>query len=184
MAAAGARESEKVLVVRRELLPFGSGLRTEHIGDHLRACDNGHWMARDLAEKDERFLQVIPYVVLRRGPEVFVYERAGSEGRLTGLLSLGIGGHVNENDGTWERGMVRELMEEAGVSGSPVRAGVLFDPSSPVGRVHLGLLHTLEVQGEVRFSEGKAPRWHLAADLRKMEGRFENWSRLVIERMF
>lgn len=52
-------------------------------------------------ETDERFGQVLPYIVLwqRRGPElrVFVYQRTKQVGeqRLAGMMSVGTGGHMD-----------------------------------------------------------------------------------------
>ncbi len=63
------------------------------------------WMERDLAEKDENFLQIIPYLVVekqndfgREDPEFFMYKRLnkGNEKRLHANYSLGVGGHIDE----------------------------------------------------------------------------------------
>ena len=46
------------------------------------------------------FKQIIPYVVFRSGDGVFCYTRGKSQGeaRLHRLRSLGVGGHVSEDD--------------------------------------------------------------------------------------
>lgn len=72
------------------------------------------------AEEDPRFKQPIPYVVIRRDDEVFVYERlaGGGESRLHNKLSLGFGGHMNPMEGAASFSEVlkqntdRELAEE------------------------------------------------------------------------
>ncbi|HEX4608165.1 MAG TPA: phosphoesterase, partial [Urbifossiella sp.] len=48
---------------------------------------------RSEVETDPSFLQLIPYVVLRCGADVFHYRRgkAGTETRLTALRSVGVG---------------------------------------------------------------------------------------------
>ncbi|MEG1686418.1 MAG: hypothetical protein RR276_00900, partial [Angelakisella sp.] len=55
------------------------------------------FIPRPEAENDPTRKQIIPYVVLCRGSEVFATRRLnkGGEARLHGLLSLGIGGHIN-----------------------------------------------------------------------------------------
>lgn len=80
-------------------------------------------------ETDERFGQVLPYIVLWRrtpsGPQVFVYQRGKGvgESRLKGKMSVGVGGHVDlgdiaHNDNvidvvmTLARATNRELSEE------------------------------------------------------------------------
>lgn len=81
-----------------------------------------HVERTDELENNMLFKQVIPYVVLRRGKDVFWFRRkskkapgAGGEGdsRLDGKISIGIGGH-------WKHGesfidcIIREYSEEIG----------------------------------------------------------------------
>src|SRR3954467_10445027 len=51
-------------------------------------------------ETDPSFKQLIPYVVLRCGGELFHYTRGsqGTEARLRALRSVGIGGHISRAD--------------------------------------------------------------------------------------
>lgn len=88
---------------------------------------------REELEKDERFGQVLPYIVLYRrpnelqtSPRVFTYQRTNKVGeqRLAGNLSIGTGGHMDLADvvmqnnsvidivATFARGIARELNEE------------------------------------------------------------------------
>jgi predicted NUDIX family phosphoesterase len=88
---------------------------------------------REELEKDERFGQALPYIVLYRkasalqtSPRVFVYQRTKKVGeeRLAGNLSIGTGGHMDLADvvmgsnsiidilATFARGIARELNEE------------------------------------------------------------------------
>ena len=55
---------------------------------------------RSEVEEDPGFKQIIPYVVFRSGDGVFCYTRGKSQGeaRLHRLRSLGVGGHVSEED--------------------------------------------------------------------------------------
>jgi predicted NUDIX family phosphoesterase len=83
-------------------------------------------------EADERFGQILPYVVLYQkteaAPKVFVYQRTKKVGeqRLAGMMSVGVGGHVDLLDSavgedsvidvvsTFARTIARELNEEIG----------------------------------------------------------------------
>src|SRR6266508_968664 len=74
---------------------------------------------RSEVETDPSFKQLIPYVVLRCGGDLFHYRRgsAGTEKRLQALRSVGIGGHISEADAAggddpYHTGMMRELTEE------------------------------------------------------------------------
>lgn len=55
---------------------------------------------RHEAETDERFGQVLPYILLRQGDGLFTYQRTSKVGeqRLAGNFSVGIGGHVDMGD--------------------------------------------------------------------------------------
>lgn len=173
------------------------------------------YMDRGQAEKDESFKQVIPYTVLWKRPAAplyFGYRRTkkGGEARLHEKWSVGVGGHVNPSDedgvlrkslpfaGLWpaySRAFWRELSEEVSLNfpagqqpQAPVRA-LIYDDSEPVGRVHLGVVHFLEVPDgasldfhDPALAEGQ---WHTPAMLReKLEtGKFENWSASVVRRL-
>ena len=149
---------------------------------------------RSAVETDPSFLQLIPYVVLRCGADVFHYRRgkAGTETRLTALRSVGVGGHISEADAAgddpYRTGMLRELAEEVeigcGYAERPL--GFIHDPSTPVGEVHLGVAHVFELDApaarprEAALADaGFAPLRELAAD----RGRFETWSRFVLDEL-
>lgn len=67
-------------------------------------------------ETDERFGQILPYVVLWQrtpiGPKVFVYQRMKTVGeeRLAGALSVGIGGHIDLADVALTDGSVIDVV--------------------------------------------------------------------------
>src|SRR3954453_13582429 len=70
---------------------------------------------RSEVETDPAFKQLIPYVVLRCGGDLFHSRRgaAGTETRLAALRSVGIGGHISEADAAggddpYRAGMLRE----------------------------------------------------------------------------
>jgi predicted NUDIX family phosphoesterase len=150
--------------------------------------------ARRDVEDDPGFKQIIPYVVFRSGSLVFTYRRGQSQGeaRLHRLRSLGVGGHVAEADAdgqstleAYEMALRRELDEEVEVSspGKIVRLGLINDDSTPVGSVHLGVVHLYELDRPSVHprEEGLAdPEFLDVSDLRGKLGEFETWSQICI----
>lgn len=163
------------------------------------------YVARERAERDPDWLQLIPYCVVLRPDrrEVFRYQRgvAGGEGRLHGKHSVGVGGHVEPQDGggpagraAYLAGYRRELAEELGLSDdelrtlySPVRA-IVWDPSDDVGRVHLGLVHLLHLGPGTALRPTDPAlvggRFQDVYGLLDDPGPWERWSELVIGNMF
>ncbi len=146
-------------------------------------------------EEDPCWKQIIPYVVLRCGDAVFCYTRGASQGeaRLHRLRSLGVGGHVAESDAegqrsfeAYEKAMRRELDEEVHIaSPGPMRlVGLINDDSTPVGSVHLGVVHVCELQRpEVTpREEGLAdPEFLPIAALETRKSEFETWSQICVD---
>ena len=154
---------------------------------------------RGNAEEDESFKQPIPYAVIKRGNEVFVYERlkGAGEARLHNKLSIGIGGHMNAiesvetfNDVLMEN-LNRELEEELKITSSTKPKlqiiGLINDDSDEVGRVHLGILTIIEVSEdttvEVRETEQLQGSFFPIdkLKLKQFYDRLENWSKIVID---
>ena len=150
---------------------------------------------RGEVETDPSFKQLIPYVILRCGTEVFHYTRgsSGTERRLQSFRSIGIGGHINPEDaaGTadhYRNGMLRELQEEVKInSGFKEHClGTIFDGRSAVGEVHLGVVHVFDLE-EPRVSPledaiheaGFAPLTLLV----RQRDQFETWSRFVMDQL-
>lgn len=118
-----------------------------------RLCE---YRPRDQAETDPEFKQLIPYCVFRYKNTLFHYRRGKGvgESRLAGLLSIGLGGHINPSDAgslqetSYRAGLARELAEEiASMAPSHSRPlGLVNDDSNDVGRVHLGIVHLFELE--------------------------------------
>jgi predicted NUDIX family phosphoesterase len=150
------------------------------------------YMPRDEAETDPTFKQLIPYVVLRHAGKVFHYTRGGGgEKRLHAKRSIGIGGHISLEDGgssrdAYRTGMLRELAEEVALEGEYTERcfGLINDDRTPVGQVHLGIVHVLDLSSpvvrsreEALVARGFAP----VADLRKDREVFETWSQFLLD---
>jgi predicted NUDIX family phosphoesterase len=150
---------------------------------------------RSEVEDDPSLKQIIPYVVLRCGDAVFCYTRGKSQGevRLHRRRSLGVGGHVAEADAegrrrfeAYEMAMRRELDEEVAVDcqGRMRLVGLINDDSTPVGSVHLGVVHLLDLEKPaVRpREEGLAETEFIhIADLHSTWHEFETWSQICID---
>jgi len=191
---------ERVLVIPESVfLAAGSfiGFKPFDQGYLARLLDPRHlsYRPRDSVETDPTFKQLIPYVVLCCRGEVFGYTRgkAGGEKRLQALRSVGIGGHISHEDGPldadpYRAGMARELSEEVEI-GSPFQEkllGFIFDPSTPVGTVHLGIVHQMELAEplvrprESALANAGFSRLEVLWDER---AQFETWSQLVLEEL-
>ena len=209
MAAADA-VGEQVWVVRRSdffggnwpqgfvPLPAKAGARLVR-----QLLDRGFLVPRAEAEDNPAWQQPIPYCVLTSGTETFCVRRrrAGTEVRLHGRYSVGLGGHLGpadltaDGDGSaMQACLERELTEElviprALVVGARLR-GLLKDDSDPVGQVHAGLVYELQVPpaqaGNLAVREisklrgGFTPLVELR-DLWQDPGRFETWSQILLE---
>ena len=151
-------------------------------------------------EQDPGFKQLIPYVIFRhRGPDgrvnLFEYTRGKGQGeaRLHAKRSIGIGGHISADDSqatsAYEEGMRRELAEEVRIE-TPYQsrlAGLINDDESDVGRVHLGVVHLVDVDRPAVFPReadildaGFRPVDELLAD----HSRFETWSQICLKALF
>jgi predicted NUDIX family phosphoesterase len=153
---------------------------------------------RSQVEDDPSLKQIIPYVIFRSGDAVFCYKRGQSQGeaRLHRLRSLGVGGHVSEEDAqggrtldAYETALRRELDEEVAI-GSPGtirRVGLINDDATPVGRVHLGVVHLYELEHPAVSprEDGLAEAGFLpVASVRSLRPEFETWSQICVDALF
>ena len=149
---------------------------------------------RGEVETDPAFLQLIPYVVLKWRDQVFAYTRTGGgETRLDLLRSIGIGGHISAEDASaggdvYRVGMEREVREEVEIDSpfSEETAGFIYDPSTAVGEVHLGVVHVWKLAEPLAFAREEGIEEAAFAPLRELlhqRSHFETWSRLAMERL-
>ncbi|MDP8904941.1 MAG: NUDIX hydrolase [Chloroflexota bacterium] len=146
---------ELVLGLPRSAVPGGlgwRGVRAVDIGPLLAALsEHGGFRPRREAEVDPAWKQVIPYLCLRDGTDVFLMRRsrAGGDARLHDRYTIGIGGHVNPADDGPLGGLRREWGEELVADFEPqfVPVGVLNDDDNAVGAVHLGLVFSADAAG-------------------------------------
>ena len=157
------------------------------------------WRPRASVEEDPSFKQLIPYCVLAwrdagGAARYFAYTRGGgqSEARLRARRSVGIGGHIASTDGehgddaSYEAGMRRELEEEVAIGGPFTSrcVGLINDDSTPVGSVHLGIVHILELERPAvssRESELVECGFESLEALLADRERFETWSQITLD---
>jgi predicted NUDIX family phosphoesterase len=159
---------------------------------------------RGLVEDDPSYLQIIPYVCVLHDRKVLAYSRSpdSAESRLHGKMSVGIGGHINPEDGPdgrcdavecFLKGASREVSEETGlqIPSAEVESvrGVIYDPGDDVGMVHVGVLMVLKLQHEGRSQMKPSEELHNwqfmgKSELRKVGGAaWENWSRHAVSHL-
>ena len=188
---------EEVLVIPADVLFRAgewSGLQTDVAAFRALLADprSLEFRPRRLVETDPSLKQLIPYAILRRGDEVFAYRRgkAGGENRLHDLWSIGVGGHINRQDGVpgdlaYQAGFQRELDEEVEIIGpySHRIVGLLYDPRTAVGSVHVGVVHIVDLEGAATARDPALvdAGFRSLDSLRQDRDRLESWSQFVID---
>jgi predicted NUDIX family phosphoesterase len=192
---------ERVLCFERKLLEElgvfqGLSLEVEKYLPVLTSSKNLTYLNRTEAEHDRRFKQLIPYVLVICDGRLLRYQRGkgGQETRLRGLWSVGIGGHISEEDHSlftkdfgYFEGMRREVREEVDVEEvSEAAVAVINDDSTDVGYVHFGVVHVMQVASESvagRRSGIASPEFIAIADAVKEASNYESWSRFCLENL-
>lgn len=187
---------EEILVVPRHLLLSGPvhGFMVSGAQDfRSRVLAYGEFRLRSEVEHDPSMKQIIPYLIVRYNSRVFTFQRSssGGESRLHSMFSVGVGGHINRLDveGAADfvaAGLRRELLEELIIRGNwrPRLVGVLNDDTNPVGQVHFGLVHVVDVDTpdiEVREAHSLSGRLVDAEELRTLRDRMETWSQFILD---
>ena len=193
---------ERVLCFERKLLEelgvfHGLSLETGKYLPILTSSSNILYLNRSDAEKDKRYKQLIPYVLVICNNKILRYRRGrgGQETRLHGLYSVGIGGHISEEDnqlfsksiGGYEEGMRRELKEEVDIDEvKETLVAVINDDSTEVGYVHFGVVHIMHVANENvagRRNGIVAPEFVPMVEAVKDPSVYESWSRFCLEHL-
>ena len=154
---------ERVLCFERKLLEElgvfqGLSLEVDKYLPVVTSVSQMVYLNRSDAERDKRYKQLIPYVLVICDNKILRYRRGrgGQETRLHGLYSVGIGEHISEEDHElfstdrgYREGMRRELREEVAIADMKEAAvAVINDDSTEVGYVHFGVVHVMQVVNE------------------------------------
>lgn len=192
---------ERVLCFERQLLEKlgvfqGLSLEVERYLPVVTSPSHLVYRNRSEAEQDKGYKQLIPYVLIFCNGRILRYKRGrrGQETRLHGLYSVGIGGHISEDDhglfssrAGYRDGMRRELMEEVAVAEvKDAAVAVINDDSTEVGCVHFGVVHVLHVPSDTiagRRSGIAAPEFIPIAEAVEDPSAYESWSRFCLEKL-
>ena len=190
-----------VLVIRRSLLESlglfqGLQFQVDRYLAAMLARENNFFAPRSSAEADPSLKQIIPYAILAGSGKVLRYKRGKKSGeqRLVAKGSIGIGGHMNDRDEglfaldmeAYLAGVQREIDEELIIE-RPLRnriVALINDDSNEVGRVHLGVVHVLELPhpvAEKRESAILGIEFLSPAQLRAERNTLETWSQICLD---
>jgi predicted NUDIX family phosphoesterase len=178
-------------------------------GDHIQYRPRGEM------EEDPSFKQLIPYMLFRWTDDngtvhLFEYQRGNGQGerRLHAKRSVGIGGHIStldanvvdslressqlaQRDGynVYREGMRRELDEEISLETEYTEqiAGLINDDETPVGRVHLGVVHLCDVEQpriEPREADIVGGQFRPVSEILARLDEFESWSEIAVRALF
>ncbi|MGI8431007.1 MAG: hypothetical protein ACR2MW_01780 [Chthoniobacterales bacterium] len=195
--------NENVLVVRRELFDelgsfHGLCFELQRYLDRFLARGSNHFLSRSVAENDPTHKQIIPYALLACGDRVLHYVRGKKAGeqRLVAKGSIGIGGHLNDEDESlfaWDEaayraGVEREVNEEVAIETTfeDKIVALLNDDTTEVGRVHLGIVHVFRL-AEPKVQKREAMITNLGflakAELQERRENLETWSQICVDQL-
>jgi len=188
--------TEQILVVKRDTMfknqePW-HGISIDHLNNTLSIiAEHQESMARNLAELDPSYKQIVSYMIFTFDSKIFVMQRKNqaSEQKLANKLSIGIGGHMTQQDIQGETlfdWIHREFDEEVSYTGNLAMhtLGILNDDSNEVGQRHIAIVVLLQGDnGDITLNGDE----HKSGQLLSMEecferfDEFENWSKLVLQ---
>lgn len=184
--------------------------------DHLLNGLHSQFLPRSEMESNPEFKQLIPYCILRHIDDqgqtwLFQYTRGSGQGesRLHARRSVGVGGHIstvdsganesndaslgqlqpNSDTSIYLTGMKRELEEELIIDCeySERCVGLINDDENPVGQVHLGVVHLLDVsepQIQPRELDIANAGFEKLEDILADIASFETWSQICLRALF
>lgn len=185
-------KNENVLCISLPILNNIFDLNKESCSCTKEQIDNMEFsfLPRNTVENNYNYKQIIPYaLIFNNEGKILSYQRCGSEHRLKGIFSVGLGGHINDIDqaetlsNTIENGLLRELNEEIGLNTSSKQLqllGFINEDRSEVGLCHIGIAYKIEIdENELKFdSEIGHQQWINCEDLKLSN--YELWSTLAL----
>lgn len=188
------KKDEKILVVKRteifKDLPW-NGLKEVSFDTYLEIIKTKQeFLWRSQMEEDPSYKQIIPYLVFSYEGKLFLMQRksSSSETRLSSKFSLGIGGHIREEDlagKTIFDWATREFNEEVNYKGElkikPL--GLLNDDTNAVGQVHIGFVFLLEGNSDQINIKSELKQGNLVSldECKQYYDRMETWSQIVFD---
>jgi predicted NUDIX family phosphoesterase len=194
---------ENILVIKRSLFDQlggfqGLNFEPEKYLRTILSRGNNFFLPRKQAETDPTHKQIVPYVLLAFGNKVLFYVRGKKAGeqRLVAKGSIGIGGHMNQEDeslfnyvtdeAAYRAGVEREVAEEVKIATKfeDRIVALLNDDTTEVGRVHLGIVHVFKLT-EPKVEKREAMITNVAFlgkdDLLARRDSLETWSQICCD---
>lgn len=193
---AKAIPDEMILVVKRtDLFKTGAwhGLNNTNTRQYLNLiAEKRQFLHRAQMETNPEYKQIIPYLIFEYNNHYFLMQRksTASETRLQNKYSLGIGGHIREEDiktNSLFDWATREFHEEVSYDGALTiePLGFLNDDSNAVGQVHLGcvfLLHGSSDNISIK-EEHKSGMLTSLTECAHYKKNMESWSSIVYDHL-
>lgn len=187
-------KNENILVIKRaKLFPDTAFQGLQPISDDFFDLveSQKEFFPRPQMEEDPLYKQIIPYLIFQYQDRYFLMQRksTSSEQRLKNKYSLGIGGHMRQEDMQQAKTIFdwayREFQEEIDYQGhfTIKTLGMLNDDSNPVGQVHIGLVLLLQGNSDaikVR-SELKSGQLLTIQELQTHYDDLESWSQIIFD---
>jgi len=194
---------ENILVVKRSLFDqlgnfHGLNFEPRKYLDAILSRGNNFFLPRKQAENDPMHKQIIPYALLSFQDKVLFYIRGKKAGeqRLVAKGSIGIGGHMNQDDeslfnfaideAAYRAGVEREVNEEIKIDTKfeDKIVALLNDDTTEVGQVHLAIVHVFKL-AEPKVEKREAMITSLAFlgknELVARRDSLETWSQLCLD---
>ncbi|MEM1988269.1 MAG: NUDIX domain-containing protein [Candidatus Woesearchaeota archaeon] len=191
----------KIVVVKKEVLlkNYFNGFKDANSFDYQSIIlKNYEFLDRNIAEVNPNYKQPIPYgIIINPENKILLYKRGNknyNEKRLAEKYSIGIGGHIdqedleNNNENFLEFALMREIQEEIKLEKESIQKveliGYINDDSNDVGKVHFGLVYLIKINfstiipndDEIIFFDFKDVK-----DLEQYKDKFETWSLICYE---
>lgn len=186
------KPDERILVVERNNLfahESWQGLNQKSLESFLTIIqEKKEFKWRSQMENDPTYKQIIPYLIFQYHNTYFLMQRhaQASEKRLKNKYSLGIGGHIREEDlkgSTIFEWAQREFHEEVNYQGALTikPLGILNDDSNTVGQVHVGLVLLLEGSSNNISIKSELQSGMLCSHetCKQYTSDMENWSQII-----
>ena len=194
---------EQIIVVPREklfeneTLTFNWNNSDKKIVEKIfkNIFNNFSIMRRWDAEENPNFKQPIPYLIVRKWEEIYLYERLTEwwENRLHNKLSIWVWWHMNKtNHETFDEilndNLTRELEEELDIKATKKELKTIWlinDDNNEVWKVHIWILLILDLdlkaRVEVKETDQLLWRWISIEELKKEKiySRLESWSQIA-----
>ena len=189
------KHDEHILVVKRSLLfssePAWYGIKNNNLEHYLTVIrEQQEFLPRSFMENDPNYKQIIPYLIFEHDNRYFLMQRKAdsTESRLQNKYSLGIGGHVRQEDivsGDIMQWAEREFHEEINYNGifSVETLGLLNDDTNAVGQVHAGLVVIVHGNSSAITIKSELKQGHLMTlqECATFYDVMESWSQLVFK---